>query len=905
MFRKNILLFIMVIMMAMVTTISSANADLNVKKANEPEVYTLQNGLTVYLLKDTTTPAVSVYIGYKVGSRNEQVGLTGISHLLEHLLFRGTNSFPEEKFNNLLYRSGAEYNAFTSYDVTVYYETLPAKFLEDALRLESDRMVNSNLSDEAIAKEKNIVTAELDGYRNNPESVLGEEILNAHFRSHSYRWPVIGYKNDVHSASRDDIYKYYRTYYVPNNAILSVAGNFETKDAKKLIEKYFGKIKAGDKIPEVKAVEPEMVSKASIYMEDPGNTSYVSYVFHADNLTSKDHCALKVLDSILYSGKSSRLYKALVMTGKVTSVSTDVWDSRDPGIFTIDASLAKDADPKEVEKIIFEELKKIKNNPPTGKELEKVKNTLTASFIKMNETVPRHALSYVYYGALGDSSYLNKFIEKVKTIKSEDVAEVAKKYLDSKKYTSGYLKGLGTGDSKVRSNRSSGMAHFKPVNEKSNTTNETVSQSNDIESLVDFKFDRFTLDNGITVIVKENHSMPSIHIGGYIKDSGAFMEKKGLEGVASVTSAMLERGTKSKTYEEIVEIKDFNAISTGFSIGLEKIDFGGWALTEKLDTAISILSDMIINPSFPEEEFKKCLKQKIAVLEEHESEPSYRAISEFLKVIYPEGDPRGHHASGTVESLKNLKIEDLKKFHNDYYRPENMVIVLLGDVNTKQAKEITTKYFASWKPTGEKLTAPKAVKAEVKPERINIYMPNKTQNTVLAGCYGVNIKDEDYCAFDVFNKILGGGTLNNRLGREIRVKQSLVYGINSANIPTINPPLLYIVGGTSSENVDKVIESIKEVVKDTLKTGVTEQELLDAKSSIANSFLVSLGNPHAQMDIIERIQYNGFSDDYITKLAKKYESLTLEEVNNAGRKYLDPDKMKIIVSGSYQEEQAK
>ena len=221
MFRKNILLFIMVIMMAMVTTISSANADLNVKKANEPEVYTLQNGLTVNLLRDTTTPAVSVYIGYKVGSRNEQVGLTGISHLLEHLLFRGTNSFPEEKLNNLLYRSGAEYNAFTSYDVTVYYETLPAKFLEDALRLESDRMVNSNLSEEAIAKEKNIVTSELDGYRNNPESVLGEEILNAHFRSHSYRWPVIGYKNDVHSASRDDIYKYYKTYYVPNNAILS------------------------------------------------------------------------------------------------------------------------------------------------------------------------------------------------------------------------------------------------------------------------------------------------------------------------------------------------------------------------------------------------------------------------------------------------------------------------------------------------------------------------------------------------------------------------------------------------------------------------------------------------------------------------------------------------------------
>ena len=253
---------------------------------------------------------------------------------------------------------------------------------------------------------------------------------------------------------------------------------------------------------------------------------------------------------------------------------------------------------------------------------------------------------------------------------------------------------------------------------------------------------------------------------------------------------MLERGTKSKTYQEIVEIKDFNAISTGFSIGTERTNFGGWALTEKIDTALSILSDMMINPSFPEEEFTKCLKQKIAVLEERNTDPSYRAITEFLKVIYPEGDQRGHHASGNVESLKNLKIKDLKEFHRACYRPENTVIVLLGDIDKKQAKELTTKYFASWKQTGEKAIAPKPVKAEVKPERINIYMPNKTQNTVLAGCYGVNIKDEDYCAFDVFNKILGGGTLNNRLGREIRVKQSLVYGIYSANSPTINPPLL-------------------------------------------------------------------------------------------------------------------
>lgn len=855
----------------------------------KPECYRLDNGLTVYLLQDRTVPSVSVYLGYKVGSRNEQTGRTGISHLLEHLLFRGTKSFPEEKLNNILYTTGADYNAFTSYDLTVYYETLPAKYLETALAIESDRMQNSELSEEAVAKEKKIVTAELEGGKNDPSSVLDDEVMSVHFKSHPYRWPVIGFKEDVAGLSRDFIASYYKSHYVPNNAILSIGGGFDRDEAKRLVAKYFGGIPAGREPESETAKEPPMQSRSKVYVEDPGKTSYVELVFHSDKITGGDFYALKVLDSILYAGKSTRLYKALVVPALATSVSTYVWESRDPGVFTITASYSKGDSPEKIEGIIFDEIERLHREPPTERELEKAKNTLTAGFLRAKESISDLALSIVYYGILGDSNYVADFEKNIKSVTAKQVQDAAKKYLRRDNCTTGYLKGVGAGSpGQAVTGPDSKMRHAVPKAKSLPSSDPT-----------DFAFDRFVLDNGLTVIVRPNKNLHSVRIGGYIAKSGKYMEPEGKEGISSMTAAMLERGTKTKSFAEIAETKDFNAISASLSARSERTGISGWMLRDKAETGIELLADMMRNPSFPEDELAKCRKQKKAVIDLENDDTDSSAINEFIRLIHP-GDPRrGHCGSGTHKSIDSITREDLEKFHRECYRPENTVLIFYGNVTGDEARRLAERYWGTWRPGGKAAQEPpKAMKeSPVKPVEKALKIDGKTQSSIIMGGYGVEISSKDYCAFTVFNKIMGGSTLTSRLGRDIRVSQGLVYGIYSANSPDLTPALLLIIAGTAPENTEKVIASTKKTIRELLDKGVSEKEFADTKANILNSLLVHLEDPGQQIDLLSKIEYHGLGKDYLKRLIDAYESLTIDDVNAAGRKYIDPDRMKIVTAG--------
>lgn len=852
-------------------------------QASESEHYCLKNGLEVYLLQDMTDSAVSVYIGYKVGSRNEHIGKTGMSHLLEHLLFRGTKKYPEEKLNNILYRSGADYNAFTSYDLTVYYETLPPKYLEMALEIEADRMTNSELSEEAVEKEKQIVISELEGGRNNPSSILDEELMNMHFRSHSYRWPVIGFKSDILSITREEIHSYYKTQYVPDNAILCIGGNFNSGEAKKLIEKHFGTKQPGGNIPTPSAKEPVHESMVSVNMEDPGKTSYMEYIFNSDKICGEDIYALKALDTVLCSGKSSRLYKALVKSGIASSAGTYVWESMDPGVMTVSLSLSADTEPQEAERILFEEIEKIQKDRISEKELEKAKNYLKAGFLQSKESVSDLALSIVYYGILGNSSYVKNFEKNIDSVTAEQIQEAAKKYLTTKNCTKGYMKASGRDAAFLR------QIHALRA--------ERGYKASAADSL-DFSFDRFTLKNGVTVIVKRNHNIHSVTISGYIKHSGSYMDPEGKEGLASLTASMLERGTASKTYEEISEIKDFNAFTAGFVSKSEKTSIHGWMLRSKTETGISLAAEMLTTPSFSKEELEKCIKQRLDMIDYQNSDPHARALEELVRKIYPDGDRRAHIGTGTRESVSSITREDMIKFHKGCYRPENTVIILYGNISTEEAKDLTEKHFGSWEAEGEAFLPPAPKRRDSTASNSFINIEGKSQSSILMGSYGAGVYEKDYCAFRVFNQILGASALTSRLGTEIRVKKGLVYGINSMNSPHMNPPIFYISAGAAPDNTDEVIASTKQVLEEMLSEGITEQEFDDAKEHALNAMLVSLGDSDAQILMLERMEYFGFGKDYVKEYIKEHESLTIEDINMAGRKYLNPDSITSIVAGS-------
>lgn len=845
--------------------------------SSETEHYMLQNGLEVYLSQDKAVATSSVCIGYKVGSRNEQVGKTGISHLIEHLLFRGTKNFPEARLNKIYNKTGASYNAFTAHDMTVYYEILPSKYLETAIAIESDRMTNSELSEESIAKEKKIVISELEMYKNMPAQALSDEIINGHFRSHSYRWPIIGFKSDVNSLTRSDITGYYRTYYVPNNAILSVSGNFDTKKAKELIDKYFSSKERGKAIPSPSAIEPKHESQRSISMENPGKTNYIEYAFNSDKMLGKDKYALDVIAAILESGKSSRLYKALVKTGIASGAGASSGRNLDPGTFEIYMDLMPGASREQAESVIEEEILKLQNSEVPAKELEKAKNLLKSSNIMRSESLSSVAMAKVIYGIYGNSSYMEEFEKNIDKVTAEQVKETAKKYLDIKTCTKGYSKGA-----------ISKANLFEAKNNKASLSG----------SGADLSFEKFTLKNGITVIVKQNRKVNSISISGHIRNSGSYMDPEGKEGIAKLTGAMLDRGTSSKTLEEIAETEDFNGINTHDHVYSEIFSFSHWMLKSKADTGIALFADEIINPSFPEKELEKCRKELLAEIDSNYSEPSSRAKEELYRQMFS-GHRRGHLAIGTKEGVSSITRSDIVKFHKGCYRPENLLIILYGNITPAEGRKLAEKHFGSWKSEGAPMTPPsdpKDKKLEKSETFVNI--DGQIQNSVMFGGYGVNIKEKDFAAFQVFNYIMGGSTLTSRIGQDIREKQGLCYGINSFNTSGSHMAIFMIQALTAPKNVSKVIDSTKNIINRMLSEGVTEEEFNDAKEHLINSHLMYVSENGGQVNTIEQIEYHGLSKDYANEILKAYENLTLEEVNAAGRKYLNPDNMKIVVAGS-------
>lgn len=878
---------------------------ISVSAQGKTEKMVLDNGLTVLMKQDKSSPAVAVFIAYKVGSRNEQIGKTGISHLLEHIMFRGTEKYPEERFNNTLYALGAKYNAFTSYDVTAYHEVLPAAYLENALEIEADRMKNCAMTQDSVNKEQKIVLNELDMYDSNPTHTLFNELMNIHFRNHPYRWTVGGFNSDVAGLVRDDIVDHYKTYYVPNNAILVVAGNFEKDKAGRLINKYFATIPRGKDIPKVKALEPPVLASKELVIKRKGNTSYLAVVFPASALKDKDLYPLQVADAALTQGKSSRLYKALVDSGIASSVSSDLWMSVDPGVFSIMVALTNSKNYEEAKKIVNREIEALKTNPPSKNELLKIQNNVRANFIRERESIDSQAFALGYFWALGDENFFENYLGNIKKVKPEDIAAASKKYFDLDKCSVGLLLADGTGNGTGSSEKESTSTQFKGRNKLLNSKQVKDSKVASVtDSSLEFKFEKFRLDNGLTVIVKENASVPVVHMGGYIKDSGSFADKSGLEGVSSLTAYMLERGTKERKYEEIISFKDFNAVSLSFSPSTEATFISGWMLSEKFPEVMKLSSELLVAPVFPAQEFEKVKKQRISTIKRVIEDPSYQAIYTFQEKYYGKSNPAAHSPYGTVDSVSSLPLEELKNFYNSFYRPEKTVIVIVGDVKASQVKKLAQEYFGKWKAQAPEVKNPKVNIETIKDGgvREDVFINNKPQNVVVLGHAGVHITSSDYTAFNALNMILGGAMLNSRLIKDIRVDKGLVYYLYSRNIAQRQNPYWTIQLGVASENVDRAITDIKALLAETKKTGVTQKELDDTKSNVKNKMQVDLSDMQTQVNYLETMEMYSFPSDYISKRIESYEKLSLEDVNRVLRKYVEPDKMITVVAGSYKSE---
>ena len=866
-----------------------------VKESGGIKEYTMtSNGLRVLLKQDNTAPVATFMVTYEVGSRNEAIGYTGSTHLLEHLMFKGSRKFNTKKGNSVfqtLQSLGARMNATTWLDRTNYFAVLPSEHLETLIEIEADRMRNAYIKEEDRQSEMTVVRNEFERGQNSPSGVLDENIWATAYQAHPYHHSTIGWKEDIENVSIERLREFYDTFYWPNNATAIAIGDFTEKEALSMIKKHFGKIRKSMKpIPEVYTAEPKQEGIRTITLKRAGQQGIVGVAHKTPAATHPDAPAFMVLSSILSSGKNSRFYKNITDKGLTTSVY--IWDSlfRDPGLFTVYANLSPDVDHKTVEKAVVDEYEKIKKDGVSDEEVKNAQTQLIASMKFRQDGSYAIASGLNEAIASGDWTLYTTYDEKIGTVTKEDVQRIVKEYFKEDLSTIGYFIPLGAGGQNKKlatSAKDLEKMKLKHYSEEEELLSSKVVDSEPVEGIR-----LLTLKRGSGVV-----TLTGSMLGGDIYASGNAR-------TADMVAAMLDQGTTNMTKFEISAKLESAGARLGFFSGQARVGFSGKFLSEDTKMVFDLLADQLKNPLFAEEDLNKVKKRQVANYKRSKESTRGNATNNMLKAFYG----TSHQNSPTdpdkaIEEIKKITPKNLKDFHLKNYGAGTMVIVAVGDVDHNSLESLIKEGFGGWKksPLKEKKETGTANKAS---DKVYVTMQDKTSTDFLVGtALGIDRYHPDYLPLYVATHTLGGN-FSARLMQTVRVKEGLTYGINSSMRGFGNGNDGYwMVGGTFSPKLlSKGESSTLREIKKWAEEGITQKELDITKSTLTGGFQVGFDSTGGLAGgILDAIIVHG-DLTYLDSYPERIKAITLDEANTAISKYIFFDGLYQVAAGTIDED---
>ncbi|MCL1464885.1 M16 family metallopeptidase [Argonema galeatum] len=866
----------------------------------------LENGLTVLTKEVHTAPVVTVQAWYKVGSRNEEPGVNGIAHQLEHMMFKGTTNRPIQ-FGRLFSALGSNSNAFTSYDETAYFGTVERDKLPAMLVLEADRMENAFIGADQLASEKRVVISELQGYENSPEYRLDRAVMRAVFPNLPYGLTVGGTKADVEKFTVEQVQRYYNNYYSPNNATLIIVGDFQTEPTLKAVREIFGKLpnrageresgRAGENVP---SNAPTPHSSTPIVLREAGSAPLLKVVYPLPPTNHPDVAALKVMDYILTGGRSSRIYQALVESGLASDAGGYAANLIGGGWYQLSATAVRDRKVTEIDRVLGETIADLQNKSVTEEELNRAKAQFRAAVILGNREITAQAMQLGDdYISTGDYSYTDKLLKEVQGVSAADVQRVAKEYLKESDRTVGYFEPTQLTDQggATTSNNSQTTEHFNlgppvdPAEVAKYLPNFTSSGISTTQSLPE----SFKLSNGLQVLLLSDRSTPTITLSGYIQ-AGTEFDLLASAGIASLTAENLLNGTKTKDALTLAKTLEERGASLSFAATREGVSFDGYSLSKDLPTLVQTLADVLQNANFPEDQLELSRQRSLTQLKERFDNPSYLAYRTLQQTIYPSKHP--FHVYPTNDSLKRITDADVMRFYQAHYRPDTTVLTVVGDFEAQKVRSLIETQLGSWKASGKapRLDFPSVPMPE-KVVRLNPVIPGKSQAITFMGYRGINRQDPRYYATLVLNEILGGDTLSSRLGNEIRDRLGLTYGIYSAFQAGKEPGLFLINMQTAPEDTNKAIASTLGLLQQVHAQGVSSAEVDTAKRSLISSYTVQLADPDSLTSVILMNEVYGLSLAEIRDFTRKIQAVSLEQVNQIAKDLLQPDNLVVVTAG--------
>ena len=889
------------------------------KTQNVTETH-LANGLTILSKEAHAAPVVYFSVWYKVGSRNEISGQTGLSHILEHMMFKGTTDLPPGAIDHLFLTNGGEINASTAEDRTEYHELIASDRLELAARIEADRMENSKFDPTELAHEMTVVRSELEGDANSPGfDLYANTFLPAAFTSHPYHWPVIGWRSDVEAVSgrRDVIYDYYRRHYMPNAAIVVMVGDFDTKKAVEIVQKQFGVYPAGTLDTHNITPEPPQRGERRVILKRPGTTGQVLIGYHVPETGQPDHYVLDVLSQILSGGRSARLYQALVEKGIAQSASANDGDNRDAYLMTFDATPSAGVKNAAVEAALEAEITKLQTAPVTAQELARAIKQTEATFIYQNDSVSGQANDLGTYAVIGLPHYRATYFDRIRAVTAADIQRAAKTYFTAENRTVAYFdpQPVPPGAAPPPPPVTDNFGAAKPVTDPrqkallANLDKEfnTVSPATAKPATAP-KPTRIVLPNGMTLIVQENHANKTVALSGFVRAGSAF-DPDGKYGTAQMTAAMLGRGTTTKTALQLALSLESVGANVGIGAGDESARLGGASLSPDFGLTLSTLADELQHPSFPPDQIEKLRAQILSGIEDSRQDTGgtggagTQAEIAFAQAIYPKGHP---YWSPTLDqsaaAVKALTRADLTAFYNTYYRPDTTALVIVGDVNTPDVIKQVTAAFGGWnKP---KAPAPALVIPDVSvpakaPVPIVIPLADAPQTSILFGYSGgLTQTSPDYFAAQILNYTLGGDTFASRLGKSIRDENGLAYSVSSGFQAQHGAGPFQVFVGANPKNAARAITLLRQILTQEQQYGVTPDEVRQAKLYITGSYPLRLETNAGVAGVLTLAEDYGLGLDFPQRRNALYNAVTVEQVNAAAKKYLHPSTGVLVIAGA-------
>ena len=858
---------------------------------------TLPNGLRVIYVPLRQAPVVHVRVLYHVGSRDERPDRQGFAHMFEHMMFRGSAHVRPEEHMKLVGMVGGYSNAFTSFDQTVYVNTVPANHLEMTLYLEADRMASFRVSREIYEIERRVVMEEWRRRINSPYGTFFDDFFALAFTTHPYRWTPIGNMDHLQAAGVEELQEFFNRYYVPNNAVLVIAGDIDVGAARGMVDRYFSWIPRGAPIQRDIPAEPPVTQPRRQTLQRAVPLPRVGIAFHTPPYRADDNYALALLSTILGGGRSSRLDQRLV-TGDdpmCVTVSSSNIALHDAGLFSIGATLIQGRDPQAVEDRLFDAIRQVVEHGVTAEELQKAKTIQRVAFIRGRQTAEDLAEQIGHETLIGgDPERVNTAMRRLEAVTAADVQDVARRYLrPSGAIVQWYVPGEPPQTRAAASQPSSGddsaaaaplrQVRFPPdypTRPPINQTTLAASFARGTESFI----------NGVRVIVMPDRRLPQVHWSLTMR-RGSDSDPPGKEGLASLTAELLRRGAAKLSYNQLNEDLESRGITITITDGGDYTRLSGSSLTENVEHGILRSRQILLEPTLAEDEFNRLKTQTLSSLKLAQARPETAASQTLARAIFGDS-PLGRFA--TPASVASITLEEVRACYRRLYRPNDAILVISGDVDVQRGRLLAEQLLEGWE-AGALPDVDYSAPPEPRDLRIIVVdRPEAAGALIRMAAPAYDIHSDEKFAGSLASSILSSG-IDSRLGRHVRAERGLVYSVWGYFQPRRQAGQFLAGAETDLTTAADTVAAMFDVFRQMAAGGISADEEREAKLRTVGGMVMGMQTIQSQAGYRVDGILNDYPIDYFDRYPQRIEAVTAEQIAQVVDRYVRPQRMVVVV----------